>query len=291
MTWDLIARTGTYVDMGGRKVRLTREHFDRLVQAYDPDKHEAPLVIGHPKENAPAYGWVKRIKREGGDLLAQYAQVPDELRRAVDNGRYKKKSLSLYPDGTLRHVGLLGAVPPAIKGLGNVTLADNGEATTITFDFGEQPPEPPDGPGKEEDDMDLKDKVKELEEKLQTETQARQDAEAKAEEAANKAREFETSFAETRAAQAKAARESKADALVQDGRLLPAEREQVLAFAEQLEAGTEEFCFSEGEGKKPLAEHFWSWLSKREAHGLFEFSEPSEKPAATESTGDLTRYV
>lgn len=288
--WDLIARTGTHTDMNGKRVKLTREYMDRIVQTYDPKQHEAPLVIGHPKSNDPAYGWVEEVKREGDDLLARYAQVPDELRKAVDNGRYKKKSLSLYTDGTLRHVGLLGAVPPAIKGLGDVQLAEEDAAITINFDFGEPSPEQPDNPG-EEEEMDLKEKVKELEDQLAVSTKARKEAEGKAQEAENKAKKAEASFAEAQDAKAKDAREAKADALVKDGKLLPAERDKALAFAERLEGG-DELCFAEGEGKKPLADHFWDWLDKRSSHGLFEFSEPgASAPTGGEPVGDLTLYV
>lgn len=287
--WDLIARAGTHTDMNGKRVELTRERFDRIVQTYDPKKHEAPLVIGHPKHNDPAYGWVEEVKREGDDLLARYAQVPDELREAVENGRYKKKSVSLYPDGTLRHVGLLGAVPPAIKGLGDVQLAEEDAAITINFDFGEPAPEPPGGPG-EEDEMDLKEKVKELEEQLAASTKAREEAEGKAQAAEDKAKKAEASFAEAQNAKAKDDREAKADALVKDGKLLPAERDKALAFAERLEGG-DELCFAEGEGKKPLADHFWDWLDKRPSHGLFEFSEPDASATGGEPVGDLTRYV
>lgn len=286
--WDTIARTGTHTAMNGKRVKLTRAHFDRIVSTYDPKKHEAPLVIGHPKHDDPSFGWVQELKREGDDLLARYAQVPDELREAVDNGHYKKKSVSLYKDGSLRHVGLLGAAPPAIKGLGDVQLAEEDAAITFNFDFGEPAPEPPGGPG-EEDEMDLKEKVKELEEKLEAEAKARKDAEGRAEAAESKAKESEASFAEAEAAKAKEAREAKVEALVKGGKMLPTEKDMVLAFAEELEGG-DELCFSEGEGKKPLADHFWNWLGNRPGHGLFEFSEPDGHgidKADSEPIGDV----
>ena len=48
----------------------------------------------------------------------------------------KKRSASFYPDGRLRHVGFLGAAPPAVKGLADIGFT--AEEDHITFDFQEQ---------------------------------------------------------------------------------------------------------------------------------------------------------
>jgi len=61
--------------------------------------------------------------------------VVPEFQSAVENGLYKKRSASFYPDGRLRHVGFLGAAPPAVKGLADIGF-ENGENQT-TFEFGE----------------------------------------------------------------------------------------------------------------------------------------------------------
>jgi len=115
--WIEIFRTGTWTDSAGRSRTWTKGDLARIAQNYDPDMREAPLVLGHPKDNAPAYGWVERLKVSGDRLYARLKQVPQAVKDLVAEGRYKKRSISLYPDGTLRHVGLLGAVPPAIPGL------------------------------------------------------------------------------------------------------------------------------------------------------------------------------
>ena len=109
--------------------------------AYDPAKHEAPIVIGHPRTDAPAYGWIKRLSAAQG-LEAEPHQVDPAFAELVAAGRYKKISASFFqPDspqnpvpGTyyLRHVGFLGAQPPAVKGLRSPEFAE-GEQGVIEF--------------------------------------------------------------------------------------------------------------------------------------------------------------
>jgi hypothetical protein len=97
------------------------------------------VVVGHPKDNAPAYGWVESLKRDGEVLWAKLKDIVPEFREWLDKKLYKKRSISLYPDGSLRHVGFLGAVPPAVKGLPDPAFRNDGGAdvTEIDLDFAE----------------------------------------------------------------------------------------------------------------------------------------------------------
>jgi hypothetical protein len=107
-----------------------------MVASYNPSEHEAPVVIGHPKMNAPAYGWVQTLKREGEFLLARFKQLVPEFLDMIKRGLFKKRSIAVYPDGTLRHVGFLGAMPPAVKGLRDVDFGNfelEGEITMYEF--------------------------------------------------------------------------------------------------------------------------------------------------------------
>ena len=121
----------------------------RTVAAYDPSKHEAPLVIGHPADDRPAYGWVESISFSEGLLKAAPRDVQSTLKEHVDSGRYKKISAGFYhPQAPgnpapgvfyLRHVGFLGAQPPAVKGLPPVQFADS-EDDYVTIEFSERDP-------------------------------------------------------------------------------------------------------------------------------------------------------
>jgi hypothetical protein len=138
--WIEVFRAGTHTASSGDKVTISAADVDAIAQRYDAGYHEAPIVIGHPKDNEPAFGWVKGLKSEGGKLLANLHQVSPEFRDMVNAGRFKKRSASFYQDldgkgQYLRHVGFLGAQPPAVKSLAAVQLA---EGDAVAFDFDEE---------------------------------------------------------------------------------------------------------------------------------------------------------
>lgn len=131
--WIQIFKTGTHTDSNGNKKTWTRADLDHIVTSYNPANHEAPVVIGHPKDNAPAYGWVEALKRDGEMLLAKPKDLVSEFVEMLRKKMFKKRSMSLYPDGTLRHIGFLGAMPPAVKGLPDIAFGDADAATTWEF--------------------------------------------------------------------------------------------------------------------------------------------------------------
>lgn len=131
--WVEVFRAGRHTDSAGHAREWREEDLDEIVSRYDPARHEAPVVVGHPTDNAPAFGWVESLKREGKTLLAKFREVMPEFEEMVKAGRYKKRSISLYPDLTLRHVGFLGAMPPAVKGLADIRFSADDQAVTIDF--------------------------------------------------------------------------------------------------------------------------------------------------------------
>ena len=86
------------------------------------------MVIGHAGDNdsLPAYGWIQGFSKQGGNLYADVA-FTDTAKDLVKDGHYRKVSISFYsPDSAInphkgkwsaRHLALLGASPPAVKGL------------------------------------------------------------------------------------------------------------------------------------------------------------------------------
>lgn len=136
-------RAGTHITMRGEPIEFSAEQVAAIAAAYDPSRHESPLVVGHPKLDAPAYGWVDRLAVEDGQLVAYPKQVDPQFADLVEHGRFKTRSAAFFhPEdprnptpGTyyLKHIGFLGAVAPAIKGLRQVQFATDDEAVVVEF--------------------------------------------------------------------------------------------------------------------------------------------------------------
>lgn len=133
--WFEIFRTGTWTDASGNTRDWTEEDLDTIVGNYKPEEDEAPLVIGHPETDSPAYGWTEGIKRVGEVLFAKGKEVVSEFEDMVKQGLFKNRSIRLSPDGTrLLHVGFLGAAAPAVKGLTNVNFRKGGCAMEFSME-------------------------------------------------------------------------------------------------------------------------------------------------------------
>lgn len=122
-----IFKAGTQTSAQGVTREFTKSDLKQIADSYKPDVHEAPIRIGHEdNDKVPAWGWVKDVKVKGDDLFAEIEFSP-LASSYVENGLYKKVSASFYsPESkinpepgkwSLRHVALLGAQPPAVKGL------------------------------------------------------------------------------------------------------------------------------------------------------------------------------
>ena len=265
-----IFRGGRQTTSAGQTIDFAEADLDAIVRAYDPAIHEAPIVIGHPRTDDPAFGWVKAMTREGDCLFAE-AEVAPELAEAVKRGAYRKISAAFYaPDDTrnptpgsyhLRHVGLLGAQVPSVKGLGSVAFAEGlvecefaeGEATSEAVPQAEGSDEgagadkassaapPTTGPVPtpalpEQDDM------------------ARREAELAAREAALAEREKQVAAQE--AAQKRAEAMSFAERLATEGRILPRDRVEIVEVLVALgEVPAVEFA--EGESTRQVRPDEW----------------------------------
>jgi hypothetical protein len=137
-----IFKPGTHTAQCGTTLNFTETDLAATVAAYNPTLHEAPLVIGHPQHDAPAAGWVKSLTATTQGLIAEPQQIDATFAEQIARGSYKKISASFYhptaPNNPvpgvyyLRHVGFLGAQPPAVKGLRAIELAE-GEPGILQF--------------------------------------------------------------------------------------------------------------------------------------------------------------
>ena len=143
-----IFRGGKTIDAHGQRITFDEASIAKIARDYNAvlatnPGLDAPIVIGHPIDNAPAYGWIKRLVAKGLDLFAEPQQMDSAFQELVQLGRYKKISSSFYLPGSpanpiegymLRHVGFLGAMPPAIKGLKSTVFREEAHPF-LTLDF------------------------------------------------------------------------------------------------------------------------------------------------------------
>lgn len=130
-------RPGKHTSSQGVELVFTAEQLQDLAAAYDPVGAPAPIVLGHPTMDAPAYGWAasfsydaerERLDADLGDNL------DPQFTAAVEAGKFRKVSLALFPPSHSanpkpghwypRHIGFLGAAAPAVTGLKPVTFTD-----------------------------------------------------------------------------------------------------------------------------------------------------------------------
>lgn len=154
-----IFKSGKQTSSGGATIVFTEADVAATAGAYNPALHEAPIVIGHPEQEDPAYGWISQLEAQVGNLYATPSQLNADFAEMVKAGAYKKVSASFYPPEhpnnptpgvyALRHVGFLGAQPPAVKGLKPTQFSDalaDQPFVELELDFAEAKPEPTQNP-------------------------------------------------------------------------------------------------------------------------------------------------
>lgn len=248
-----IFRAGRHTDDAGRVHEFSEADLDGMAASYSPQLREAPLCVGHPQDNLPAYGWVKSVGRNTqGVLTISTHSVEPQFAEMVAARRFPKRSASFYPPNSpnnptpgkwyLRHVAFLGAQPPAIAGLKDIQFAahDEGvvcfsETTTPTSTTTKEP-------------TMTEEEIKALQAQLQAEKAARAAAEtatAQARKDAEAAQQQAASFAEKARADRQAGFVSFAQAQVQSGQILPKD-EAMLAATLGVLADAQPVEFSEG---------------------------------------------
>lgn len=277
-----IFRAGTHRDDAGNTHTFNRAQLEEMAATYNSALREAPLTVGHPKDNLPAYGWVQRVFiNEAGNLAVDPHQVDPAFANMVKAGRFKKRSASFYPPGAphnptpgkwyLRHVAFLGAQPPAVAGLKDIGFSEFGDLTeAVSFSESSSaasvaalpiaPTQPQEQPMSDADKAEL--------ERLRAEGKAKDEALAKSKaqlDAANQrtadALKEAASFSEKAAADRRASFVSFAESEIKAGRLLPKDKNAAIATLETLAAAEQPMSFSEGNNTMQISPlEMCAWL-------------------------------
>lgn len=144
-----VFRPGSFTPMEGEAITFSAADLKAMADAYDLETAPAPIVVGHPGTDMPAYGWVKGFDYDDQSerLFADLHEIEPKFAGLVKQGRFKKVSMCFFaPNQSAnpnpgawypKHVGFLGAAAPAVSGLKNVEFS-NEESVTFTADFGER---------------------------------------------------------------------------------------------------------------------------------------------------------
>lgn len=236
-----IFRPGTYKAMNGVEYTFSPEETQAIAEAFDPAIGPAPVVVGHPKHDAPAYAWASEVFMDDGILKARLTDVDPAFAEIVKAGRYKRISAKFFvPDASnnpapgqyyLRHIGFLGAAAPAVKGLKSVEFVAEDECIS----FGE---------------VDAEAVAERYERELEKLRQK-----AQADEAANEQNERKLR---------KLRHEKRVEDLIGEGRVLPWAKEGMVAFMAGLD-DTESVAFADGEDEQTQVDWFFDYLAKQPA--------------------------
>jgi len=126
------------------------ERVKRVADNYDPEFNYAPMVVGHPADDTPAYGRMRELKavdsvNPNGAPATWLVGVPDRVdksfARAVKDGRFGRLSAAFYNPGQidgidgdyLRHIGFFGGGAVAKKGMPDPALALTGAGFKAEF--------------------------------------------------------------------------------------------------------------------------------------------------------------
>lgn len=129
-----VFRAGDY----GAKGNWSEEDLDRIAADYDPACHEAPVTFDH-RQDGPAQGWVRSLRRVGTTLVACVHRLSPALRRLLARRAYRKRSVELYrrfgATGRcyLKALSFLGAAAPEVKGLADPVFDEEETEETLRF--------------------------------------------------------------------------------------------------------------------------------------------------------------
>lgn len=317
-----IFKAGLHTSMGGQQFAFSEADLAATASAYSPALHEAPLVVGHPTTDAPAYGWAKSVTAAADGLFVEPHQVNAAFGEMAKAGAYKKISAKFYaPDDKnnpkpgvyyLRHIGFLGAQPPAIKGLKAIEFSGDDDAgIAFELDFAEtaQPattenPEPSSLPPGTEAATSGAGGSPKGSITSTTETTTVTPEEKAALEAQNAQLQADLATARnTLQAQASAANTAAhtafAETLISEARVAPADKALLIATLDHLEPAVLPGAqapavveFGEGDAKKPMATALKDWLKALPKRVEFGEQASRDKAAqASKTTTDGVQYA
>lgn len=120
---------GAYPLSKDQQIYFDERDLHRMSAAFNGDQKPprlAPVVIGHPENDAPSFGEVYFLKVQDGNLIGYAQNLSDSFRRSMREGGYPRYAAQFFaPENPrnpvpgswfLKHVGFRGKVPPSVRG-------------------------------------------------------------------------------------------------------------------------------------------------------------------------------
>ncbi|WP_134789773.1 hypothetical protein [Brucella inopinata] len=248
-----VFRPGTFTPMQGQSITYTAADLKAAADVYDKETAPAPVVVGHPSTDAPAYAWATGFEYDAATqrLYADVGDINPAFAEAVRKGSYRKVSMSFHrPDSSAnpvpgtwypKHIGFLGGAAPAVTGLRNVQFGTDAAFVTFTADVTFAP--------------DFA-----LENKAPSPVFGDREAVFAAREA-----EFATREAEWKKRERDFANKENCDfaeKLISEGRLLPSQKDRVVSMLNTAITG-DAVSFAEGEQPVPMVQALRDLLSQQ----------------------------
>lgn len=143
-----IIKPGTFTAANGRTHTFTDQHIAELSESYDTALFAAPIVKGHPSNDAPRLGEIVKLEARKNGLYGHVQDMDVAFSDEIKQKRYKYVSASIYLADTpnnptpgklyLKHVGFVPI--PAVKGLDPVQFSETEDGLVeLTIEFSDEP--------------------------------------------------------------------------------------------------------------------------------------------------------
>ena len=121
--WVEAFKPGTYVDSSGEKRSFSAEDINAIadgVRGQFAAGYNPPLVKGHPTTDSPRQATIVDVKvGDKNMLMFKVEKVNSDFAEETRKGMWPYQSIALHKNFSkgIRHLGALGGVAPAVKGL------------------------------------------------------------------------------------------------------------------------------------------------------------------------------
>lgn len=106
-----IFRTGTHTAMDGVARTFGDAELQAIAAGYSQAVYDAPVVVGHPKQDAPAYGWLEGWYVAGGEALPRIAAAIHLSAMEIQADGMAEAVISGIPAGAVITISGALAVP------------------------------------------------------------------------------------------------------------------------------------------------------------------------------------